>query len=147
MRGLVQSRLNRSVEGQKGFALIEMLVVIGIIVALAAVIVPLVVQFSGSGAQAAADAEWDAVQTSVDTMMADNEMTLVIAAAVTTLITDGIDWDPDALVTTTLVNYTRDPQTAYCYQWEDSGRLTLQFEYDASLALPACTAVQVNPQP
>ena len=44
-----------------------MLVVIGNIVVLAAVMVPMVVQFSGQGAEAAENREWDTVQTIIDT--------------------------------------------------------------------------------
>jgi len=49
--------MGRGSEDQKGFTLIELLVVVGIIVALAAVIVPLVIQFSGRGDTGAANAE------------------------------------------------------------------------------------------
>jgi len=46
MRSILKKTLGRGSESQNGFTLIELLVVVGIIVALAAVIVPLVVQFS-----------------------------------------------------------------------------------------------------
>ena len=59
MRGLISKRLERRSEGQQGFTLIELLVVIGIIVALAAVMVPMIIQFSGEGAEAAENREWD----------------------------------------------------------------------------------------
>ncbi|MCI0811046.1 MAG: prepilin-type N-terminal cleavage/methylation domain-containing protein, partial [Chloroflexi bacterium] len=49
MRNILKRTLGRGAEDQKGFTLIELLVVVGIIVALAAVIVPLVIQFSGRG--------------------------------------------------------------------------------------------------
>ncbi len=141
MRDFISNRLGRSMQDQRGFTLIEMVVVIGIIVALAAVIVPLVVQFSGTGASAAQDAEWDAVQTSIDTMMADNEMTTVTASSTTvgTRVTDtGTHFDSAQ----TLANYTRDVNTNYCYQWIASGRITAQFSLDAA---GACTTTQVNP--
>ncbi len=145
MRDFISNRLGRSVQdprtSETGFTLIEMVVVIGIIVALAAVIVPLVVQFSGTGASAAQDAEWDAVQTSIDTMMADNEMTTVTASSTTvgTRVTDtGTHFDS----TQTLVNYTRDVNTNYCYRWDSSGRLLFQYDLDAA---GACTTIVVNP--
>ena len=53
MRGSIKNRLGRAGRYQKGFTLIEMLVVTGIIVALAAIIVPLVISFSSEGADAA----------------------------------------------------------------------------------------------
>ena len=43
MRDFISNRLGRTAQDQRGFTLIEMVVVIGIIVALAAVIVPLVI--------------------------------------------------------------------------------------------------------
>ena len=49
MRNILKKTLGRGSEDQKGFTLIELLVVVGIIVALAAVIVPMVIQFSGRG--------------------------------------------------------------------------------------------------
>ncbi len=86
MRGFITKRLGSHVKDQQGFTLIEMLVVIGIIGALAAVIVPLVIQFSGDGAQASYDAEWDAVQTTIDIMMSDNEMLVTTVPAAATVI-------------------------------------------------------------
>ncbi|MCI0800975.1 MAG: prepilin-type N-terminal cleavage/methylation domain-containing protein, partial [Chloroflexi bacterium] len=44
MRNILKRTLGSRSEDQKGFTLIELLVVVGIIVALAAVIVPLVIQ-------------------------------------------------------------------------------------------------------
>ena len=153
MRNFISNRLGRSVQDQRGFTLIEMVVVIGIIVALAAVIVPLVIQFSGSGAEAAEDAEWDAVQTSIDTMMADNEMFTVLASSAITRVSDTLDWkDPSSTTQTlasyTLAKYTRDADTNYCYTWLDSGRLTAQYKLDTSGATPVCTTTnptKLNP--
>ena len=142
MRGFVDKRLSRQVRNQQGFTLVEMLVVIGIIVALAAVIVPLVIQFAGDGAEAAENAEWDAVQTSIDTMMADNEMTTVDGQLTSLRITDQKDWDADITATQTLEEYTRDPDTNFCYQWATSGRLTAQFKLNAD---DSCSTTQTNP--
>ena len=148
MRGFIKKRLGNHIKDQQGFTLIEMLVVIGIIVALAAVIVPLVIQFSGEGADASADAEWDAVQTTIDIMMADNEMdpgTITPGSgAAGSQITDTQDLG-SAAGTQSLANYTRDPLTNYCYTWDNTGRLLFQYEYDASLAIPACAGPSINP--
>ena len=54
MRNMLKKTLGRGSGSEKGFTLIELLVVVGIIVALAAVIVPLVIQFSGRGDNGAA---------------------------------------------------------------------------------------------
>jgi len=56
---------------QKGFTLIELLVVVGIMAALAAIIVPNVARFVGAGKSEGAAAEGDAVQAGVDAAMAD----------------------------------------------------------------------------
>ena len=144
MRDFISNRLGRSAEDQRGFTLIEMVVVIGIIVALAAVIVPLVIQFSGSGAEAAQDAEWDAVQTSIDTMMADNEMFTVAAGSTSVQITDSLNFKDTLDLTQTLAaydltKYTRDAITNLCYTWDSSGRLLFQYKLDTSGTAPVCT--------
>ena len=141
MRGIVNKHLSRQVRNQQGFTLVEMLVVIGIIVALAAVIVPLVIQFAGDGAEAAENAEWDAVQTSIDTMMADKEMNAVSAQSTSLRISDTLDWDAGA-GTQTMAEYTRDPNTNYCYQWAGTGRLTAQFKLNSD---STCSSTQTNP--
>ena len=58
---------------ERGFTLVELLVVIGIIVVLAGVTVVAVTQFSGSGTTAAKAGEKDTVQTSIETMIADKK--------------------------------------------------------------------------
>ena len=65
-------RLSKRVPGSEaGFTLVELLVVVGVIVALAAVIVPSVVKFSGKGDTGAQAAEGENVQAAMDTMLAD----------------------------------------------------------------------------
>ncbi len=125
MRNILKKLLGRGSEDQRGFTLIELLVVVGIIVALAAVIVPLVVQFSGRGDEGAAAAEWDAIQSSIDTMMADTSMTTVTAGASAAFITDSIDFDA-GVGTQNLATYLRDPSTSFCYTWATTGRILTQ---------------------
>ncbi len=60
--------------GQKGFTLIELLVVVAILGVLAAVIVPNVGRFIGSGTIEAANTEAHNVQTAVVAYMADNTL-------------------------------------------------------------------------
>ena len=110
-------------KGQKGFTLIEMLVVVGIIVALAAVIVPTVIKFSGSGEAGAKDAERDAVQSSVDIMMSDNAITTVTANGnAAKIVRATTDFGGGQLIT----DYFREPSTTYCYTWAASGEILTQ---------------------
>ena len=125
MRTILKKTLGRGSENQKGFTLIELLVVVGIIVALAAVIVPLVIQFSGRGETGAANAEWDAIQSAIDTMMADKALIAVTAGGSPAFITDSFDFD-DGDGTQDLSSYLRDASTTFCYTWAASGRILTQ---------------------
>ena len=137
MRTILKKTLGRGSENQKGFTLIELLVVVGIIVALAAVIVPLVIQFSGRGETGAANAEWDAIQSAIDTMMADNALTAVTAGGSAAFITDSFDFDAGT-GTQNLSSYLRDASTTFCYTWAASGRILTQVAASGSPA--ACPA-------
>ena len=137
MRNILKKTLGRGSEDQKGFTLIELLVVVGIIVALAAVIVPMVIQFSGRGDAGAATAEWDSIQSAIDTMMADNTLTAVSAGASAAFITDSFNFDADG-GTQNLSTYLRDSSTTYCYTWAASGRILTQVAATGSPA--ACPA-------
>jgi len=68
-------KLLKSFHCQRGFTLIELLVVVAILGVLAAVVVPNVVRFMGSGTIEAANTEAHDVQTAVVAYMADNNLT------------------------------------------------------------------------
>jgi len=134
MRSVVKKTLGRGSEDEKGFTLIELLVVVGIIVALAAVIVPLVIQFAGRGDVGAASAEWDSIQSAIDTMMADNTLLTVTAGgSPAKFITDILDFDAGS-GTQSLSAYLRDATTVYCYTWATSGRILTQLAATGSPA-------------
>ena len=133
MRNILKRTLGSRSEDQKGFTLIELLVVVGIIVALAAVIVPLVIQFSGRGDVGAASAEWDAIQSAIDTMMADKTLTsLTASSGSAAFILDSTNFGSGQ----TLAAYVRDTTTAYCYTWAASGRILTQVAVTSGGACP-----------
>ena len=73
---------------ESGFTLIEMLIVVAIIVALAAAIVPQVVQFGDTGTKGEKVTENEAVETAMNAMLAET-----LAGTVTAVTTVGVnDW-------------------------------------------------------
>ena len=137
----------KDMKGEKGFTLIELLVVIGIIIALAAVIIPLVIQFATRGESGARAAEFASVQTGIDAMMASE---IIIK------VEDGVDLQPifinnegghsEPLTTftsddITLEDYLRDSHTNWCYTWDDTGLITEQSDnpIDDTDHSPECT--------
>ncbi len=106
---------------QSGFTLVELLVVVGIIVALATVSVVAVSQFSGKGDEGARSAELATVQSAMDTMMAD------VAIQTVTASTTGSSGASDFTSVPTegaLLSYLRDNPTVYKYCWNASGKIT-----------------------
>ena len=121
VRGLVL----KGIKGQKGFTLVELLVVVGIIVALSAVIVPSVAQFANRGDTGAQSAEMDSVQAALDTLMADNGLLTVadrVSPATSASDFSAIDFGGGALLST----YLRNSTTTYFYCWNASGLVTQQ---------------------
>ena len=118
MRKLVEKTLGRRSEGQKGFTLIELLIVVGIIVALAAVIIPLVIQFADKGEEGAQANELGVIQSAIDNMMTDLQLETVAPGLVEIYIDALTDFDPGPCVQN-LASYVREPTTQWCYTWND----------------------------
>ena len=130
MKKLIRKQATRFIKLQDGFTLVELLVVVSIIVALTAVMVPQVAKFAERGSNGAAAAELETIQTAMDAMMTDELLGSVnsVGAAAATHewdSTNGTDLDPDANDTVYLYDsYLRGATTSYCYYWHNLGNVT-----------------------
>ena len=140
MRSLIKNRLGGVRKDQKGFTLIEMLVVVGSIVALAAIVVPLVISFAGSGEEAAQAGEVETVQTAIQSLMVDNALSAVTAS--TALPGNGEKINSTGTqfhASITMAAYMDQAATQYCYRWGTDGRITFQY----NLVAGSCAAAGV----
>ena len=120
--------ISRIAKGQGGFTLIEMIVVVGIIAVLAAVIVPNIGKFIGTGEEGAKNAEWESVQTAMNAMMADKAIIGVTASASGPKTRSWASL-PTGVNSATLDGYLQSPSTVYYYCWDLNGQVQSQGEF------------------
>lgn len=116
---------------QRGFTLVELVAVVAIIVALAAVLVPNISRFAGSGQTAAAGSEVNALQAAMDTAMAESKLSAVSAQTGCTDFSSAggkYFWDEDGNPATTndqhylYPDYLRIKNSGYGpYDWTAAG--------------------------
>ena len=121
MLSVMKRMLTRVGRKQSGFTLVELLVVVGIIVALAAVIIPNVIQFADRGDTAAAASEAATVQTAIDTWMADQSLILIASN-----LGANAEQDFSGAGTLNLSTYMRATTTDSFYCWDTGGLVTGQ---------------------
>jgi len=118
--------------GERGFTLIELLIVIAILGVLAAVVIPNVGRFIGRGEDEAKNTEFANIQSAVQAMMVDNDL-----SSVGTLYGDAANATQDMSnfpnstqklfqmdVDGTTVNYVATNMTAYLYYVDSLGSVT-----------------------
>lgn len=131
MNRFIKSRIAPVGKDQKGFTLVELLVVVAIIVALAAIIIPNVVAFASKGETGAMNGEKSSVQTAMDAMMADKGVTSVTANTTGSAAVADFGAVPTEAGVGGLAQYIRKNPTKYFYCWDTKGIITNQQKTNA----------------
>ncbi len=137
MKEYLKKRIHSVGHEASGFTLVELLVVVGIIVALAAVIIPNVTQYSDGGDEAARAAEWDEVQQSIDTYIADKYLVVLSGLPKEGFLDEASHWSTNDFSEPTGTLDLESPGTAggafmrgatteYFYCWDITGKVLLQ---------------------
>ena len=135
----MKSLKQRICQAERGFTLVEMIVVVGIIAVLGAVIIPNIGKFIGSGEQGAKDLEWETVQSSLELMVVDKAVVNVDPYDNSNLSTATNSWGGLPLGgpgVVPLEPYLESPTSVYYYCYDAFARLSEQFEIAAPCSLP-----------
>jgi len=131
MKAFLNKWRTRLPKAESGFTLVELLVVVAIIIALAAVIIPSVASFASKGDEGAKSAERQNVQTAMDTYMADIGSTTVAPRDIGTVSSTN-DFSTAGTNSVDLSTYLRKDTTAYSYCWDAGGLVTAQDDVDTA---------------
>lgn len=135
MKAFYRKWLGSRLGGETGFTLVELLVVVGIIVALAAVIIPNVARFSSKGTEGAKNAEEENVQTAFDTLLADEGISVLLVSTDSNTSSSINVWTAEpshsglgASPQNRLDDYLRSTTTVYYYCFDNTAKVTRQDE-------------------
>jgi prepilin-type N-terminal cleavage/methylation domain-containing protein len=146
MKEFLKKSSTRIITGQGGFTLIEMIVVVGIIAVLAAVIVPNIGKFIGTGESGAQDAEQGSVETAIAAMMAETPVSALTAHDQSEGATSTNSWinEPQGINVVSLWSltpgdrYIQDQTTNWFYCWDAQGNVTNSVDDDSRISAIAC---------
>jgi prepilin-type N-terminal cleavage/methylation domain-containing protein len=112
----------RPTKNQRGFTLVELVVVLGIMAALAAVVVPVVARFANRGDTEANSTERQTVQAAFDLYMSDNALAAVTASGTSTTAWTTVN--PGGTGSNMYPGYLRQSATKCGYTWVADGTIT-----------------------
>ena len=113
MRSILKSSFRLIGKEEAGFSLMEIIVAIGIMAAIAAITVPLVTRFTSTGESGAKTSENESVNTALEGYMAESGLSAVSAQANT-----------QSMSGTVLTGFLKTNTTTYCYSWTTAGVIT-----------------------
>ena len=107
--------MSKRIRSERGFTLVELLVVLAVLAILIAIVLPNLAGITGGARRTAAETEFDTVQTALDSMMSKNEALSVyrrgpgtrLDAGDTVYMTYITGYDPENQTATVMINPIR----------------------------------------